>query len=62
MTAYPMNAAVDTQYHFFYVLREASDVIKMGRFRVWDGPPLKSCPVRGRFFRRFGMQRIITNE
>jgi hypothetical protein len=46
----------------FAVLRDARNVIKMGRFRVWDLPPAQSCPVLDRHFRYAGIRGFLVSE
>ena len=46
----------------FLILRDARNVIKMGRFRVWDLPPAQSCPVLDRHFRYAGIRGFLVSE
>lgn len=61
---YPQSYAVEFSQAEFSVLRENRDVIKMGRFRMWDSGPGPGCPVRDRFFRCTGLRvfSLVKNE
>jgi hypothetical protein len=59
---YPQSYAVELSEMEFSVLRENRDVIKMGRFRMWDAGPGPGCPVRDHFFRRTGLRVFTTNR
>jgi hypothetical protein len=56
---YPQLYAVELSDMEFSLLRDNRDVIKMGRFRMWDGGPRPGCPVRDHFFKRTGL-RVFT--
>lgn len=56
MTPYPQFFGIDISHHAFYLARQGRDVIKMGRFRMWDLGPGPGCPVKDRFFRSSGVR------
>ena len=59
MIPYPTYGGVETASHEFYLLRESRNVIKMGRFRMWNGAPGAGCPIQDCFLRRTGL-RVFT--
>jgi hypothetical protein len=59
MTLYELAASATNPNCEFLVLRQTRDVIRNGAFRIWDRGPGAGCPVKDRFYHRFGLRAFL---